>query len=1631
MLPSPARLAELAAILKKATTCRACSRGPSSASPCKTASVQDGQAPVPGPGYAGQLLASPPCGHAFCGECWAGASSTGAAAVQSGLQQAAKCPVCGGAVHLPPRPVVPSLPLGESNEGEHAEGQNENAGHTSRGGMASEDLGLGQTQLPPESAEPLRALLGMLRQLRGADVPTNAENDAAGIGTHILQRRMSGAGAHAEADPEQETEVPGTCLPALQNGACGNDAGESEDVKGASAQRSEVAETPTVQESQLSSHKSGVKKAAVAETPTVHESQVSSLRLSSIKSGVKRTGNAHFGESEGNEETEVPGTYLSPLCAKLDGGQYEGKPFQAGPKTPEETEVNMESLPQDSGLRRDKKNCNSETLQPSVEGAKKTSEPVAFSPVKESETAAPGTNLPLLHGNSPVRPQPLGTMDPFAGSPGSAALKWRRITASPDKMRSPRSPLPSLGKRPRGNNDPTPLRHKDAIATDIRPWNIESAPAMSPLTCDVKTCRVGRPLDSSPLHSVRKNLLVAPTQKRTLYLAFDVLDSLEMQALRMLHSQGCCKVVCGGIQQIEGSKRPFPAILVTHSVNQPGFGSQEKGATCDRSYSYLKAKALGARVVDARWLLDSQNAGGMLDWASYEVWGDLESYHSLSSAERCARHGGAPMPSNKFHGVTFGFLRAERRCRLLEDLFEDDTQLVTSQLAQTRPMTTPEVESLVQCWGGRITEDLVHMDMLLVDDSMTVDDIANRLKHHMSHWAIEMWTEDELSAIVHDGALNTVRIPIVRTKWLAQTRPMTTPEVESLVQCWGGRITEDLVHMDMLLVDDSMTVDDIANRLKHHMSHWAIEMWTEDELSAIVHDGALNTVRIPIVRTKWGKFEGNALEKSCSRPLNAKAYPPPPPTFTLHPHSPTPLLAMASGAIPAALRRRRRKKNVARPLSSVSSDLQDAQLEDEIDAYLQRDSAPTPKKHRRAYGEGAGNDVVEGNLNSDDVNDSRWMKCSRALPMLLHLREAGLTRRFSHKNERDTWESLMLHRAVSDTSKEGGDGATNERQSALARLRIPVHPSSASNAQHGLQYSAPTYYGTANKEGSNINGNNLHDNNIQLQRQCWRHYTRQSIPFSELKTPHIDAILAVDRWGSYLIGVGGGEEMGDSSGIRPHLNLAIKFYGVPSPSRLRAQDKSPSCARAQIVSPLLHTVPLLLKKPGSVENRNFSAPPSILGHNEHASPAAETPIQILLSGGGSLGVAFLHHSTAAAWSNNNGSTFSQSPALQDQDTLGTIVIFEPPRDGLGDRSPRLTKSFHCSNVRVGGWKGFTMRNALWPTSLIPKEMSGKSSGVEPSLFSNTCFQRVLDAYMLLNDEDDGYRITWIQVGSGVSKGGLHSAFINSPNAVRPTRSDIVEPTESNVWEEVVSETDTGHCFSERRAEHGLHIEHEVYLHVDALLSDILSRRQSSLFKGSPYQSERVSFMPDFHYNLVRVSPDDLKVLLAVVFSNKEKQIQSTKKVPAALGVFVEISLFDQSYEELKWVQHPSAKHASDMKQWCHNLALNWRMRECRVGIFCLESCKIGPQLEQWVGRTHEVNVDEDLRDDSNVDLWSDFLDRRAAARKKGCAVPPPPKDISMSSLYPFCDVITNRAVHNAIPVKRIASRNSPVELIYG
>jgi len=485
------------------------------------------------------------------------------------------------------------------------------------------------------------------------------------------------------------------------------------------------------------------------------------------------------------------------------------------------------------------------------------------------------------------------------------------------------------------------------------------------------------------------------------------------------------------------------------------------------------------------------------------------------------------------------------------------------------------------------------------------------------------------------------------------------------------------------------------------------------------------------------------------------------------------------------------------------------------------------------------------------------------------------------------------------------------------------------------------------------------------------------------------------------------------------------------------------------------SIPFLLESHSkSTESRCISDPASLLGNSQSSSPAAEIPIHVLLSDDGALGVAFLLQSSSFdGWDGsdrgrtlNHSRTFSFSPSIQEKDVLGKIVIFPTPlmmtfNSNMESKHPHhsclLTASLHCSNLRIAGFSAHTTRNLLWSTSLVPvtkasQNIIKQNRGTGDHDITPLCdgFRRVLSAYILFNDEDDGYRITWITNANISNDEGDLVHQHSSPLSHKP-QCNILQNPDENAWEKCFSEADTGrihhgesgNCF-------GPEISYERYLRVDALLNDILHRRQFFLFKEKSVPNESLKgrmMMPEFFYNLVSVS-NELQVTIAIVFSNLAASCHTSKKSPPSLGVVVMVSLWDQSYNELKWVQHPSCRGEAALKGWCHELAMNWRMRGCGVGIFCVDKTKLLPTHQNWAGEIHECNIDEDLDDDINEPLWENHVSQ---LRSGGRNLILPPKHISMSSLYTSADMVSNQAVNNAIPVKRIISRKSPIELIYG
>ena len=559
----------------------------------------------------------------------------------------------------------------------------------------------------------------------------------------------------------------------------------------------------------------------------------------------------------------------------------------------------------------------------------------------------------------------------------------------------------------------------------------------------------------------------------------------------------------------------------------------------------------------------------------------------------------------------------------------------------------------------------------------------------------------------------------------------------------------------------------------------------------------------------------------------------------------------------------------------------------------------------------------------------------------------------------------------------------------------------------------------------------------------WKPHVHRSIPFRALDTPPNDAVLALSRDASYTVAVGGGACNTSSTAATVGQGklpiLTLRFYGVPSPARLlqQQQNQGITCGgeRGSPISPLFLTIPLLMNAVDSTENQNFTAPTALLGDSlGHA--AANTPVRMLFSRDGCIGVAIVLHSTAATETLPAlpNATFVGSPAVQDEDALGTIFAFPLPgrSDRFGQREAACVKSLKCSNVRViGNLRSHCFRNMLWPTKSVPFPASScQDSG---SAWCNGLYILPSNGYLLLNDEDDGYRMTWLVLGGGNTShrrpfNRLSESTLPS-SAIKASRSDIICRPDYAVWENVWSDRFVG-CLCSSPGENAeseeeqIHVEYEAYFSIEALLSDIMARRKKMF--------ALCSSLPDYFYNLISVSDDGRVITLVLVFAlGKSTSSIVSGRAPAAVGLFLQYDLISNEYDEMEWVQHPTLSDPRFLRNWSNTLALNWQMRENNIGLYSIprdNDGKKAPLLQNQASkaiRFHEDDSRGDELDDFDPSVWKSSvnLDDKVTSSLS-------PKDIAMSSLYPFCDVISNKAVIAAEPVMKIGCRDASIELSY-
>lgn len=371
-------------------------------------------------------------------------------------------------------------------------------------------------------------------------------------------------------------------------------------------------------------------------------------------------------------------------------------------------------------------------------------------------------------------------------------------------------------------------------------------------------------------------------------------------------------------------------------------------------------------------------------------------------------------------------------------------------------------------------------------------------------------------------------------------------------------------------------------------------------------------------------------------------------------------------------------------------------------------------------------------------------------------------------------------------------------------------------------------------------------------------------------------------------------------------------------------------------------------------------------------------------------------------------------------------------------------SYRCPNVPMRGCRTTpTIQNLLWPTHFIPTICKQKSQqinkckdnhdeiGIQNADIKNG------KGYILFHDEEDGYRITWIrrkypplnETQSCQRQGSNQTRF-----SLSPKWQNVVTIPNDLSWEAFRSHSTTSLAVpcGITESQGDISIAFESYLHVDALLDDILKRRTRTSCRVVQEMNENINatatatatdhgfFLPDFYYNLISVADQGRTVHLVIVFDNTKGIIQSANPSAtsraASIGVFLRLDLLDQSYDEMEWVQHPSQSSTGFLRRWSNILAVHHRMKE--EGI---ETCNY----------SMGITLNMDVNSQENINYLQPSQKRKKTIRGYGKETPDVTKGIDVSSLYPFCNATGNQAVLSETPVSKIVCLEAPIELKYG
>ena len=543
-----------------------------------------------------------------------------------------------------------------------------------------------------------------------------------------------------------------------------------------------------------------------------------------------------------------------------------------------------------------------------------------------------------------------------------------------------------------------------------------------------------------------------------------------------------------------------------------------------------------------------------------------------------------------------------------------------------------------------------------------------------------------------------------------------------------------------------------------------------------------------------------------------------------------------------------------------------------------------------------------------------------------------------------------------------------------------------------------------------------------IARRQWRSFAtnNQKIPFTQLGSPPSDAVLALERRGNYVLSLG-------TTNNDSHTGLALRFYGICSASSRKRQlqqlvarnnsgiNRSYLNRSNTFKAPLLQTTPLHYGMGEQNQRTEDSiSEDAILNLQRDFSPST-TPVELLISKDWKVGVALLHPSATSSALQTNAP--QENKDNSDADETASMVFFTLPRRQLSCKTyldddaskDNVGRIFEFSNVTL--FSNDSRRKFLWCVECIPNK-DDLSHGTTRNLY-NTYFRA--PGYLLFNDEGDGFRLTWASeecflVSSVLEKVLTDSHFVacnrdstNGVNILSQQNTSWIEKRCHGVTGESIIHDPSA---PDKPSQAQVGIINESFLHIDILLADILSRR-----KG---MSET---HPDFCYSLISVNHIGRIAEFVIVFTRKKKS--------SSLGVFVKIDLFSGLFVELDWVQSKGTKDTLSLQKWCNKLALNRRMKEMRAGPFSVEE----KNPLDWTRLSKETfGFDNDEEDDYDESYWRDFVQQEGA--NVGKTIRQAPKLVTLSSLYPCCDIITNHPIISCDPVMSIRAKASPIQLAY-